>query len=158
YQKQRDELKRQALAGLIPGTRHEARDRAAWPPAVRDFADSQAAEDFTTAGQGGDRMEYLVRRDDDVWSYPTDLPVAMDALQNESRGAREAVRRVREQDLRRGVKLTYILMAASVWLMALAALIYVAHRISRPIHQLTAGLGQLAAGDLTVRVEPQRDD
>ena len=31
-------------------------------------------------------------------------------------------------------------------------LIYVAHRISRPIHQLTAGLSQLAAGDLNARV------
>ena len=56
------------------------------------------------------------------------------------------------------MKLAYILLAASVWLVSLGVLMYVAHRISRPIHELTAGLTQLAAGDLNARVEPQRDD
>jgi two-component system nitrogen regulation sensor histidine kinase NtrY len=37
-------------------------------------------------------------------------------------------------------------------------LVYLAHRISRPIQQLTAGLSQLAAGDLSTRVEARRDD
>jgi nitrogen fixation/metabolism regulation signal transduction histidine kinase len=37
-------------------------------------------------------------------------------------------------------------------------LVFLAHRISRPIHELTAGLGQLASGDLSVRVPPRRDD
>ncbi len=36
--------------------------------------------------------------------------------------------------------LTYILLAASFWLVSLALLVYLAHRISRPIQQLTARL------------------
>ncbi len=42
--------------------------------------------------------------------------------------------------------------------MSLALLVYLAHRISRPIQQLTAGLTELAAGDLNARVEARRDD
>ncbi len=45
----------------------------------------------------------------------------------------------REHDLPRGVKLAYILLAASFWLVSLALLVYLAHRISRPIQQLTRG-------------------
>ena len=41
---------------------------------------------------------------------------------------------------------------------SLVLLVYLAHRISRPIQQLTAGLSQLAAGDLDTRVEARRDD
>ena len=43
-------------------------------------------------------------------------------------------------------------------LLSLGALIYLAHRISRPIHQLTAGLQQLASGDLNARVKRENDD
>jgi nitrogen fixation/metabolism regulation signal transduction histidine kinase len=158
YQKQREDLKRQAQAGAAPTERFEAKDREAWPPAVREFAESGNAEDFVTGGQAGDRLQHFVRHGEDVWSYSTNLGVAMEALQTEIADAHEAVRLVRERDLRRGVKITYILAAASFWLMALGTLIYLAHRISRPIHELTAGLGRLAAGDLTARVEPQNDD
>ena len=42
--------------------------------------------------------------------------------------------------------------------MSLALLVYLAHRISRPIQELTAGLGKLAAGDLNARVQARRDD
>jgi two-component system nitrogen regulation sensor histidine kinase NtrY len=49
-------------------------------------------------------------------------------------------------------------LAAAFWLASLTLLVYLAHRLSRPIHQLTAGLGQLAAGDLGARVETDRDD
>jgi len=63
-----------------------------------------------------------------------------------------------ERDLQRGIKLLYILAAASFWLLSLALLVYMAHRISRPIQQLTAGLSELAAGDLNARVTERRDD
>jgi nitrogen fixation/metabolism regulation signal transduction histidine kinase len=45
-----------------------------------------------------------------------------------------------------------------VWLVSLALLIYFAHRISRPILELTAGLTKLASGDLNARVAVRRDD
>ena len=54
--------------------------------------------------------------------------------------------------------LIYILLAACFWLLSLGMLIYLAHRISRPIQQLTAGLSELAAGDLKARVPAGRDD
>ena len=82
----------------------------------------------------------------------------MERLTEEIREARELVGLVRERDLRRGVKLTYILLAAAFWVASLTLLVFLAHRISRPIHELTAGLGRLASGDLSVRVPPRRDD
>jgi two-component system, NtrC family, nitrogen regulation sensor histidine kinase NtrY len=42
--------------------------------------------------------------------------------------------------------------------LSLALLVYMAVRISRPIQQLTAGLTELSAGDLSARVRERRDD
>jgi nitrogen fixation/metabolism regulation signal transduction histidine kinase len=158
YHHQREELKAQALAGTVEGQRFAAADRDSWPASVREFADSSDGERFVIAGEQGNRLEYLVRRGSEVWSYSSRLGAAMQQLAREITDARAVVREVRESDLRRGVRLTYILLAASFWLLSLGLLVYLAHRISRPIHELTAGLGQLAGGDLSVRVTPQRDD
>jgi len=104
-------------------------------------------------------MDYLVRHGAEVWSYTASLgDVRMERLTGEIRDARALVRDFGERDFERGLKLTYILLAASFWLVSLSLLIYLAHRISRPIQQLTAGLTELAAGDLNARVEAQRDD
>jgi len=65
---------------------------------------------------------------------------------------------VKERDLQRGFLLTYILLAALFWLVSLAVLVFLAHRISQPIQSLTAGLTQLAGGDLNARVPASRDD
>jgi nitrogen fixation/metabolism regulation signal transduction histidine kinase len=158
YHHQREELKAQALAGSVSGRHFAAVDRDSWPASVREFAESSDAERFVIAGDEGDRLDYLVRRGSDVWAYSAGLGAAMQQLDREIREARAVVRDVRERDLRRGVKLTYILLAASFWLLSLGLLVYLAHRISRPIHDLTAGLGQLAGGDLSVRLKPQRED
>jgi len=159
YQRQRDELKRAAETGTSGGQRYASWERASWPPAVQEFAESGEPERFVLAGHDGDRLDYLRRRGDDVWSYSASLgEVAMERLTGEIREARELVGLVRERDLRRGVKLAYILLAAAFWVVSLALLVFLAHRISRPIHELTAGLGQLASGDLNVRVPPRRDD
>src|ERR1035441_10638101 len=82
----------------------------------------------------------------------------MDRLTREIRDARRAVEEANERDLRRGIKRTYVLLAAGIWLVSLALLVYLAHRISRPIQELTTGLGKLAAGDLSARVQAHRDD
>ena len=58
----------------------------------------------------------------------------------------------RERDVHRGFQLYYILAVSALWLLSLALLVYMAHRISRPIQQLTRGLTELSAGDLTARV------
>jgi two-component system nitrogen regulation sensor histidine kinase NtrY len=158
YHHQREELKAQAAAGTVTGQRFATAHRESWPASVREFAESGDAERFLTVGEQGDRLEYLVRRGPDIWSYSARLGAAMQQLTREIAEARAVVRDVRERDLRHGIKLTYILLAASFWLLSLGTLVYLAHRISRPIHELTAGLGQLAGGDLGVRLKPQRDD
>jgi two-component system nitrogen regulation sensor histidine kinase NtrY len=159
YQRERDDLKRRAQAGTLAPERFAPAARDTWPAPVKTFADSGDAERFVFAGHEGDRLDYLVRRGDEIWSYSTSLgPVAMERVTREIRDARGLVEAVRDRDVTRGVKLAYILLATSFWLVALGLLVYLAHRISRPIHQLTAGLTQLAAGDLTARVPPQRDD
>ena len=111
------------------------------------------------AGQDGNRLDYLVRHGNEIWVYSESLgDVAMDRLTREIRDARRAVEEANARDLRRGVKRTYILLAAAIWLVSLALLVYLAHRISRPIQELTTGLGKLAAGDLNARVQARRDD
>ena len=109
---------------------------------------------FVLSGEQGERLEYLVRRGGEVWSYTTDMGVPMRGLEAQIRTARDRVEEARGHDLRRA----YIIFAAILWFTALGLLIYMAHRVSRPILQLTAGLGALAGGNLGARVDVQRDD
>jgi two-component system, NtrC family, nitrogen regulation sensor histidine kinase NtrY len=156
--RERDDLKRRAETNDIAPQKFRAHDRQGWPAPVQAFAESGAAESFVYGGNQGDRLDYLVRHGDDIWSYSSSLGgVAMEKLKAQIHEANGLVDAVHGRDLRRGVRLTYILLAASFWLVSLVALIYLAHRISKPIHELTAGLGQLAAGDLNARV-PQTND
>ena len=80
------------------------------------------------------------------------------AWRAKSVSAREIVEKRESRDLLRGFTYTWLLLAASVWIVSLVLLVYLAHRISQPIQQLTAGLSQFAAGDLTTRVEARNDD
>jgi nitrogen fixation/metabolism regulation signal transduction histidine kinase len=61
-------------------------------------------------------------------------------------------------DLRRGFTLTLLLLIAAIWVVSLAPLIFIAHRISRPIQQLTAGLTDFAAGDWNRRIDTHGHD
>jgi len=163
YQHVRDDLKQQAGRPLGPGAlqprKYTPEDRANWPPAVKAFAESEEPEQFLPAGHEGDQLDYLVRHGGEVWSYSASLG-GMERLtvDREIRDARKLVDNAKEHDWRRGFKLAYVLLAASIWLVSLALLVYLAHRISRPIQQLTAGLTELAAGDLNARVDSRRDD
>ncbi len=62
--------------------------------------------------------------------------------------------RARRCDLQRGFTLTLFLLVAIVWLVSLAPLMFVAHRISSPIRQLTGGLTEFANGDWDRRLRP----
>jgi nitrogen fixation/metabolism regulation signal transduction histidine kinase len=159
YQRACADLKRQALAGDAKPALYAAAARARWPEEVKSFAEGSDPEAFVHAGRDGDRVDYLVRHGRDVWQYSAGLgEVATERLQREISDARDVVDAARGHDLRRGFKLVYILSAAGFWVISLALLVYLANRISRPIQQLTAGLSELAAGDLKARVEEQRDD
>jgi nitrogen fixation/metabolism regulation signal transduction histidine kinase len=158
YRHHRDDLKRDAQAGAVAPQRFIARESDSWPAAVKAFAEGGESERFFYAGNRGDRLDYLVRHGDDVWSYSAPLGVSMDQLTDQIRDARKLAAAVHDRDLRRDVRFFYIASAASFWLLALIALVYLAHRISRPIQQLTAGLQQLASGDLNARVKRENDD
>jgi nitrogen fixation/metabolism regulation signal transduction histidine kinase len=152
------DLKRRAQSGELAPQRYPASAKARWPEIVRDFAESGETERFSAVGDDGNRLEYLQKHAGDVWVYFSDLDVPLSRVGDELRQASLLERFIREHDLPRGTKLAYILLAASFWLTSLGLLVFLAHRISRPIHQLTRGLAEMAAGDLSVRVQPQRDD
>jgi len=78
YQRARADLKGQAEAGQLAPVKYTEAGRAAWPAPVREFADSGAAEKFAFAGHEGDQLDYLVRRNAEVWLYSTALGVGMD--------------------------------------------------------------------------------
>jgi nitrogen fixation/metabolism regulation signal transduction histidine kinase len=134
-------------------------DTAAWPPAVREFWDSGEAERFSLAGDGGDRIEYLVRGPDRVEIFSRPLGhVRMNDLTAQIRETRTLVGQANERDLQRGITTVLLILIAALWIVSFIALIYLASRMSRPIQQLTAGLGALAAGNLDTRIETTRTD
>ena len=157
YQRDKDALTAQVQKSELKPQKFAPAGRASWPESVRDFADGKEEEQFVNTGPDGNRLDYLVRHGDEVWVYSASLQ-DIAGLSRQIAQARELVDVARERDLRRGIKLTYILAAASFWLISLALLVYMAHRISRPIQQLTRGLTELSAGDLTARVKERRDD
>ena len=159
YERASDDLQRKARAGEIQPRIYGPLDRASWPDAIKVFSGGLDGERVVRAGQDGNRLDYMVRHGNEIWVFSESLgEVGMDRLTREIRDARRAVEEANARDLRRGVKLTYIVLAAAIWLVSLALLVYLAHRISRPIQELTTGLGKLAAGDLNARVQARRDD
>ena len=160
YQEQRQELTRRVQSGELQPVRYAEFGRSSWPDDVKAFAASDQSDRWILSGNDGDRLNYLVRHNGEIWSYTASLgDVKLNQLAREIGTARALVRDSTQiHDWRRGLKLAYILLAASFWLVSLGLLIYLAHRISQPIQQLTAGLTKLAGGDLKARVEPGRDD
>jgi two-component system nitrogen regulation sensor histidine kinase NtrY len=84
--------------------------------------------------------------------------IRMQELSAQLRQTRELIDSIEARDLRRGFTLTLLLLIAGVWLASLAPVFFIAHRISKPIEQLTAGLTGFAAGDWDRRLESGRDD
>jgi nitrogen fixation/metabolism regulation signal transduction histidine kinase len=158
YQRAIEDLKQRAARGDAPAAEYSAATRRDWPEAITSFADGVESERSVRSGAQGDRLDYLVRHGDGVRVYSLSLGVPMDRLSRQIGDARRLVADARDRDLRHGFRVTYLLLAASFWLMSLALLVFLAHRVSRPIRQLTEGLSRLAAGDLNARVPASRDD
>jgi two-component system, NtrC family, nitrogen regulation sensor histidine kinase NtrY len=153
------QLKQQAQSGQLAPEKYTESNRGQWPVAVSRFAESNEAEHFVTAGREGDTVQYLTRHGSEIWVYSMRLgDVRMDQLERQIRDAGALAEAVNERDLHRGFLLTYILLAASFWVISITALVYLAHRISSPIQNLTAGLTKVAAGDLNARVAAGTDD
>jgi nitrogen fixation/metabolism regulation signal transduction histidine kinase len=155
YQRARESLKTDATLGRLNPQQFQSPERNKWPAAVQEFFTSNEVDRFALAGTNGDRLDYLVRRGDNVWVYSSSLHgVGMKEISDQYARARALVAR----DLRRGFTYTFVLLTAAIWIVAFLALIYFAHRISRPIQQLTTGLSEVAAGRLDYRVPSAGDD
>ncbi len=155
YSSARQALKSDATAGRL-------RAKFVNPPQfdaeLEQFWSSGAAERFVRAGERGQNLELLQRRPDGIAVYERPLRLDLTELSDEYRAARNLVAHAQSRDLRRGFNTTLILLAALIWLASLLVLVYVAHRVSKPIRDLTGGLSELAAGNLSARLRPLEDD
>lgn len=159
YLQAREALEEDARMGALVPQVYSDSDRAQWPEAVSEFWDSGESERFGLAGADGGRLDYFVRRPGAVESYSRSLGnVHMKELTAQIRDTRELVDRANGRDLRRGMTTVLLLLIAGVWTLSFAGLIYVANRLSQPIQQLTAGLSELAAGNLDKRIPVSRGD
>ena len=163
YQRERDALKQDALDDRVEPIAYAMAEEAAWPSAVRDFWNSGEAERFGLSGAGGDHVDYLRRQDDGtarrgVQAFSRDLRgLRMEELTAQLRQTRQLVESTEGRDLRRGFTLTLLLLLGAAWIISLAPLLFIAHRISQPIQRLTEGLTDFAAGDWARRLETGRD-
>jgi two-component system, NtrC family, nitrogen regulation sensor histidine kinase NtrY len=160
YRRASDSLKRDAVSGRIPATLFPIAGKSQWPIAIQEFFSSGDHESFNLDGDQGDQLDYLVRRaDGSVALYSTSLHgVSMRQSRDQYSAARAAVAAAGTHNWRRGFTYTYLLLAAAIWLLTFLALLYLAKRISQPIHELTKGLSEVAAGHMDYRVPQGRDD
>jgi nitrogen fixation/metabolism regulation signal transduction histidine kinase len=158
YQREREGLRGDAVRQRDPDVVYERGDVASWPESVRAFWESGEAEGFELSGDGGHLLDYMRRSDRGVDVYTRELGVRMRQLSNELVRTRSLVSQADALDLRKGFTLTLFLLLAVVWLIALVPIVFVAHRISSPIRQLTSGLTAFADGDWQRRLRPARDD
>ena len=158
YQRERDALKEDALAGRVAPTSYLVANAANWPETVRAFWEHGETDRFGLSGPAGNHVDYLRRQDNGVLAYTRDLGgIRMEQLSTELRQTRQLVESIEGRDLRRGFTLTLLLLLGAAWLVSLAPLVFIARRISQPIQQLTEGLTDFAAGDWSRRLETGRD-
>ncbi|MCW5979061.1 MAG: HAMP domain-containing protein [Bryobacteraceae bacterium] len=159
YQLSREQLRADAQSGRLQPRVWSAADRASWPEPVKEFHAGGEAERFHLAGASGNRLEYFTRRGPDALVYVRPLgAVSMHAISRQYAEARELVETRRGRDVRRGFLYTFLLLAAAVGVVTVVIVLFTAHRIGKPIQQLTGALTRLSAGDLSVRVQPRRRD
>src|SRR6185503_5017884 len=148
YERERRSLEQDARTNRVAAASFDMRAADGAPDAVRAFWESGERERFALSGPGGDRLDYMTRGDDRVDVYSRDLGgIHMQELGAQLRQVRELVASMEGRDLRRGFTMTLLLLVALVWLVSLVPLLFMAHRISRPIRELTAGLPRFSAGD-----------
>jgi nitrogen fixation/metabolism regulation signal transduction histidine kinase len=171
YQRERDALKSDALAGRTRPTMYAAPDASQWPEPIRSFWESGEAERFSVSGSTGERVDYMRRVDGPgdrrgVEIFTRDLGgVSMEQLSTQVRETRRLVDAIDSRDLRRGFTLTLLVLLGAAWAISLLPLVLIAHRVSRPMQQLTAALTDFAGGDWSRRLEtgakpgvPPRDE
>ena len=73
YDRTSEDLKRRVQAGQIPARKYDPLDRASWPEAIKIFSGGLEGERVVRAGQEGNRLDYLVRHGNEIWSYSESL-------------------------------------------------------------------------------------
>jgi nitrogen fixation/metabolism regulation signal transduction histidine kinase len=146
YQQARESLRRDADAGRIQGVEMT-------PAEAQAFHERGLDEEFVLAGANGNRLDYyLPGKRGTVTVYSRQLGVPLGDLTRQIADARTTVETSGVRNFRRGFGGALLLIAGSLWLAALAALVFLAARISRPVRHLTQGLERVAAGELGTRV------
>ena len=171
YQREREALKQDALAGRSQPKTYDAAHTSEWPEPIRSFWQSGEAERFGVSGPSGEHIDYMRRADAPerprgVEIYSRDLGgVSMEQLSTQLRDTRRLVDDIDARDLRRGFTLTLLLLLGAAWLASLLPLIVIADRVSRPMQQLTAALTDFAGGEWSRRLRigeppgvPPRDE
>jgi two-component system, NtrC family, nitrogen regulation sensor histidine kinase NtrY len=159
YQREREALREDALDGSPPEATFNVATSSEWPAPIKSFWESGDGERFGPAGPGGNHIEYLRRVDGAVLRYLRDLGgVRMDDISRQFRDTRILIAALEERDLRRGFTLTLLILLGAAWMVSLMPLVFIAHRISRPVQQLTAGLAAFAVDDHPPRLQPAGDD
>lgn len=159
YQLACENLRATVDAGRVRPERFPLSARGSWPAEVAAFFESGQLEGFVLTGAKGDRLEMLVRRESEVLRYTRPMAGSqMPRLAEMYTSAWDRVEDRRTRDLRSGFLYPLLLIGAAGGVLTIVVLVFFAHRISKPVHQLTGALERLAAGDLAVRVEPKRKD
>jgi two-component system, NtrC family, nitrogen regulation sensor histidine kinase NtrY len=159
YHQSREFLKKEASAGRIEPARFNTGSFARGPAFLQQFWDSNEPDRFELSQPEGDRLNYLVREGSGILVYSRALDgVRMTELTRQYKKARAQVDKIQQQDLRKGFTYTLILASGVVWVLALASVLYLANKISRPVQDLTAGLRRLSEGDFQTRLNSQRQD
>jgi two-component system nitrogen regulation sensor histidine kinase NtrY len=153
YQSARRDLRDDVAAGRVSAQRFALFARDSWPAPIQDFWGSGESERFSLSGPEGDQLDYLVRGAGEVRLYTRRLGnVRMEPLSTQYNQARRQIEALKGRDLYRGFTYTLVLLSAAVWVLSLAGLTFLAHRIIRPIQDLTSGLAGLASGKLETRI------
>lgn len=141
YQQAREDLRRDVNEGRMSAV-----------VAPKDTLDEGAQESFVLGGKQGEVLHYYVRHGEQVLDYSRELRVPLKQIQGQISDARKALEVPQAHDIRGGFSRTLILVSAGLWVGALAVLIFLASKITKPVRQLTRGLGKVATGDLSTRV------
>ncbi len=159
YQLACENLRASVEAGRLRPERFAIAGRASWPPDVSAFYESGRQEGFVLTGANSDKLEMLVRRHDAILRYTRPMATSqMPRLAEMYTSAWDRIEDTRTRDLRSGFLYPLLLIGAAGGVLTIVVLVFFAHRVSKPVHQLTQALERLAAGDLSVRVTPRRKD
>lgn len=152
-------LKSDVEAGRLQPQRFDAASRANWPEPLRHFWESGDAERVILEQPDGERLQLAQRRDQQLLLYAMDLDgVRLEEIRRAIGQARIRAGQARQRNLPRGFTFALVLSSTVVWLVSLALVFYFSGRISRPIQQLTTGLGKVAGGSFETRLEPTGND